>query len=334
MSLFSKHRHIGTAELPVEGHLPGFGGATGWLNSEPFTVEGLRGKVVVADFWTYTCINWLRTLGYVRAWAAKYEDQELVVVGIHTPEFGFEADPENVTEAAKALNVPYPVALDPDYAVWQAFANHYWPAVYIADAEGRIRHHHFGEGGYEECEMVVQQLLRASREDVPSGLVSVSDEGVEAQADWSSLGSPETYLGYEQGHNFASPGGVTVDEPRAYSLPETLRPNSWALSGEWTVEGRSSVLAAAGGAIAFSYHARDVNLVLRSRSGASVPFSVLVDGAAPAAAHGVDVDEEGNGTLVQPRLYQLVRHPGSITDRTFEITFLEPGVEAYVFTFG
>jgi hypothetical protein len=335
MSLFSKHRHIGTAALPVEGHLPGFGGATGWLNSEPLTVQGLRGKVVLADFWTYTCINWLRTLGYVRAWAAKYEDQELVVVGVHTPEFGFEADPENVTEAARALNVPYPIALDPDYAVWQAFANHYWPAVYIADGEGRIRHHHFGEGGYEECEMVIQQLLReAGREDVPSGLVSVSDEGVETQADWSSLGSPETYLGYQQGHNFASPGGVTVDEPRAYSLPQTLRLNSWALSGEWTVEGRASVLTAAGGAIAFRYHARDVNVVLRSRSGASVPFSVLVDGAAPPSAQGVDVDEEGNGTLVQPRLYQLVRHPGSVTDRTFEITFLEPGVEAYVFTFG
>jgi thiol-disulfide isomerase/thioredoxin len=335
MSLFGKHRHIGTAELPVEGNLPGFDGATGWLNSEPLTVEGLRGSVVLADFWTYTCINWLRTLGYVRAWAEKYEDQGLVVVGIHTPEFGFEAEVANVTEAARDLNVPYPIALDPDYAVWQAFANHYWPAVYIADAEGRIRYHHFGEGAYEECEMVIQQLLReADREDVPGELVSVIDEGVEAQADWNSLGSPETYLGYQQGQTFTSPGGVTVDEPRTYSPPETLRLNSWALSGAWTVEGRASVLAEAGGAIAFRYHARDVNLVLRSRKGASVRFRVRVDGAAPAAAHGVDVDEEGNGKLVQPRLYQLVRHPGSITDRTFEIAFLEPGAEAYVFTFG
>jgi hypothetical protein len=335
MSLFSKHRHIGTAELPVEGHLPGFDGAAGWLNSEPLTVEGLHGSVVLADFWTYTCINWLRTLGYIRAWAEKYEDQGLLVVGVHTPEFGFEADAENVTEAARALNVPYPIALDPDYAVWQAFANHYWPAAYIADADGRIRHHQFGEGGYEECEMVIQQLLReAGRDDVPGGLVCVSDGGVEAQADWSSLGSPETYLGYKQAHNFASPGGATIDEPRAYSLPETLRLNSWALSGAWTVEGRASVLDEAGGAIAFRYHARDVNLVLRSRTGASVPFRVQVDEAAPAAAHGVDVNEEGNGTLGQPRLYQLVRHPGSITDRAFEITFLEPGAEAYVFTFG
>jgi thiol-disulfide isomerase/thioredoxin len=335
MSLFSKHRHIGTAELPVEGNLPGFDGAAGWLNSEPLTVEGLRGKVVLADFWTFTCINWLRTLGYVRAWAAKYEDHGLVVVGVHTPEFEFEADAVNVTEAARALNVPYPIALDPDYAVWQAFANHYWPAVYIADAEGRIRHHQFGEGAYEECEMVIQQLLReAGRDGVPGGLVSVSDEGVEAQADWSSLGSPETYLGYQQGHGFASPGGVTVDEPRAYSLPETLELNSWALSGEWTVEGGASVLTGAGGAVVFRYHARDVNLVLRSRSGASVPFRVLVDGAAPGAAHGVDVDEEGTGTLGRPRLYQLVRQPGPITDRTFEISFLEPGVEAFVFTFG
>jgi thiol-disulfide isomerase/thioredoxin len=335
VTLFTRHRHIGTAELPVEGYLPGFDGATGWLNSAPLTVEDLGGKVVLVDFWTYTCINWLRTLGYVRAWAEKYEDAGLVVVGVHTPEFGFEADAENVAEAAKALNVPYAIALDPDSAVWQAFANHYWPAVYIADADGRIRHHQFGEGGYEECEMVVQQLLRAAgRDDVPGGLVSVSDEGVEAQADWNSLGSPETYVGYRQGRSFASPGGVTIDEPHVYPLPETLRLNSWALSGEWTVEGGASVLTEAGGAIAFRYHARDVNLVLRSRTGNAVPFRLHVDGGPPAAAHGLDVDEAGNGTVVQPRLYQLVRQPGSITDRTFEITFLEPGVEAYVFTFG
>ena len=335
MTLFSRHRHIGTAELPVEGHLPGFDGATGWLNSPPLTAEDLRGKVVLVNFWTYTCINWLRTLGHVRAWAEKYENHGLVVVGVHTPEFGFEADAENVAEETKALNVPYPIALDPDYAVWQAFANHYWPAVYVAGADGRIRHHQFGEGGYEDCEMVIQHLLRATgRDDVPGGSVSVADEGVEAQADWSSLGSPETYLGYQQGHNFASPGGITIDQPHAYSLPGTLRLNSWALAGDWTVEGAASVLTEAGGAIAFRYHARDVNLVLRSRTGDAVPFQVRVDGDPPAAAHGVAVDEEGNGTLVQPRLYQLVRQPGSITDRTLEITFLEPGVEAYVFTFG
>jgi hypothetical protein len=331
MSLFNTVRNA----LSVEGHLPGFEGATGWLNSEPLTVQGLRGKVVLADFWTYTCINWLRTLGYVRAWAAKYEDQELVVVGVHTPEFGFEADPENVTEAARALNVPYPIALDPDYAVWQAFANHYWPAVYIADGEGRIRHHHFGEGGYEECEMVIQQLLREAGQDgVSDDLVQDSGEGLEAQADWGTLGSPETYVGYQQGHSFASPGGATIDEGRTYSVPDPLRLNSWALSGDWTVEGRASVLSRPGGAIAYHFHARDVHLVLRSREGTQVPFRVLLNGAPPGPAHGLDVDEEGNGTLIQPRLYQLIRQPGPIADRTFEITFDGAGVEAYVFTFG
>ena len=295
----------------------------------------LRGKVVLVDFWTYTCINWLRTLGYLRAWAEKYEEQGLVVVGVHTPEFPFEREVANVREAAADMRVEYPIALDPDYAVWEAFSNRYWPAAYFADAEGHIRHHQFGEGGYEECERVIQQLLReAGRNDVTGELVSVLDGGVEAQADWANLESPETYVGYQQGHNFASPGGVTIDEPRAYSLPERLRLNSWALAGDWTVEGRASVLNEAGGRIAFRFHARDVNLVLRSRTGDSVPFRVLLDGDVPGAAHGLDVDEEGNGTMVQPRLYQLVRQQESIADRTFEITFLAPGAEAYVFTFG
>ena len=329
-------RKTGLARLPVEGRLPGFDGATGWLNSAPLEVRDLRGKVVLVDFWTYTCINWLRTLGYLRAWAEKYQERGLVVVGVHTPEFPFERDVDNVRAAAAAMRIEYPIALDPDYAVWGAFGNRYWPAAYFADADGRIRHHQFGEGEYEMCERVIQQLLReAGPDDVHGGgLVSVSDEGVEAQADWTTLGSPETYVGYQQGHNFASPGGVTIDERRGYSRPEKLHLNSWALSGDWTVERGASVLDSAGGGIAFRFHARDVNLVLRSRTGASVPFRVLVDGAAPAAAHGVDVDETGNGTLVQPRLYQLVRQPGAITDRTVEITFLEPGVEAYVFTFG
>ena len=298
-------------------------------------MEGLRGKVVLVDFWTYTCINWLRTLGYVRAWAEKYAEEGLVVVGVHTPEFGFEAEAANVREAAADMRVEYPIALDPDYAVWQEFSNRYWPAAYFADAEGHIRHHQFGEGGYEECERVIQQLLReAGRNDVTGELVSVLDGGVEAQADWTSLESPETYLGYQQGQNFASPGGATIDESRAYSLPERLRLNSWALAGDWTVEGRASVLDDAGGRIAFRFHARDVNLVLRSRTGDAVPFRVLLDGDVPGAAHGVDVDEEGNGTMDQPRLYQLVRQQESIADRTFEITFLAPGAEAYVFTFG
>jgi hypothetical protein len=335
VSLFGKQRDAGAAALPVEGHLAGFGGATGWLNSEPLAEADLRGKVVLAEFWTYTCINWLRTLGYVRAWAEKYQGDGLVVVGVHTPEFPFEREPGNVVEAAREMRVGYPIALDPDYAVWEAFGNRYWPAAYFADAEGRIRHHQFGEGGYEECERVIQQLLRDVGARADDGLVAVGGDGLEAQAAWESLESPETYLGYQQGHDFASPGGVTVDEPRDYSLPDELMLNSWALAGNWTVEGRASVLNSADGRIAFRFHARDVHLVLRSRSPeTTVPFRVLLDGDPPGAAHGLDVDEEGVGTVVQPRLYQLVRQPGPITDRTFEITFLAPGVEAYVFTFG
>jgi hypothetical protein len=256
-------------------------------------------------------------------------------VGVHTPEFPFERDSHNVREAAAEMRVEYPIALDPDYAVWTAFSNRYWPAAYYSDAEGRIRHHQFGEGEYEMCERVIQQLLRDSgRDDVPGDLVSPPNDGVEAQADWTNVESPETYLGVQQGHNFASPGGVTVDEPRSYSVPEVLRLNSWAMSGEWTVEGRASVLNRAGGQIVYRFHARDVNLVLRSRTEDAVPFRVLIDGAAPGAAHGVDADADGSGTLIRPRLYQLVRQQGPIVDRTFEITFLEPGVEAYVFTFG
>ena len=331
MSLFSSVRNA----LSVEGHSPGFDKAAGWLNSEPLTADDLRGKVVLADFGTYTCINWLRTLGYVKAWAEKYEDHGLVLVGVHTPEFPFEADTENVVEAIKALNVEFPIALDPDYEVWNAFANRYWPAVYIADHEGRIRHHQFGEGGYDECERVVQQLLREAGSDgIGDDLISITPEGIEAQADWGTLGSPETYVGYQQGSNFASPEGVTIDEARTYSVPSPLGLNSWALSGDWTVEGKATVLNRAVGSIAFRFHARDVNLVLRSRSGRAVPFRVLLDGAPPRDDHGLDVDENGEGTLVQPRLYQLVRLHGEITDRTFEIAFDDDGVEGYVFTFG
>jgi thiol-disulfide isomerase/thioredoxin len=323
-------------DLRSEGRLPPFSGATGWLNSPPLTTEELRGKVVLVDFWTYTCINWLRTLGYVRAWSEKYADHGLVVVGVHTPEFPFERDVDNVRQAAKDMRVEYPVALDSDYAVWEAFSNQYWPAVYIADAEGRIRHHHFGEGGYEECERIVQQLLReAGGDGIPDDLVSVSDDGFEAQADWSTLESPETYLGYRQAQNFASPGGAERDEPRTYVAPEQLRLNQWALSGEWAVERGACVLNRADGRIAFRFHARDVNLVMGPRArGTSVPFRVLVDGELPGDAHGLDVDEKGHGTLSHQRLYQLIRERGSITDRTFEIAFLAPGVEAYCFTFG
>jgi thiol-disulfide isomerase/thioredoxin len=303
--------------------LPGFEGATGWLNSEPLTPAGLRGKVVLVDFWTYTCINWLRTLGYIRAWAEKYADNGLVVIGVHTPEFPFEKDVDNVREAAKAMRVEYPIALDSDYAVWRAFSNRYWPAVYIADTEGRIQHHHFGEGAYEEIERVIQRLLRGAGGDaIPDDLVSVGDEGFEAQADWANLESPETYLGSEQGQNFAD-------------SPDSLRLNQWALSGDWRVESRASVLDGTEGSVAFRFHARDVNLVMGPPAReTSVPFRVLVDGEPPGDAHGLDVDAGGRGTLDQQRLYQLIREPGSITDRTFEIRFEAPGAEAYCFTFG
>jgi thiol-disulfide isomerase/thioredoxin len=325
-----------TIDLPVEGHLPGYDGATGWLNSAPLTAEGLLGKVVLTDFWTYTCINWLRTLGYVRAWAEKYEDLGLVVVGVHTPEFPFEQDLDNVRRAANDMRVGYPIALDNDYAVWRAFSNQYWPAVYITDAQGRIRHHQFGEGGYAECERAIQQLLgETGSESVGDDLVSVADDGFEAQADWANLESPETYLGYEQAQNFASPDGAAFDAPHTYVAPDPLDLNRWALSGDWTIERGASVLNRADGRITFRFHARDVNLVMGPRArDTSVPFSVLVDGGPPGTAHGLDVDEQGQGTLSQQRLYQLVREPGSITDRTFEITFHAPGVEAYVFTFG
>jgi len=320
----------------TQGALPSLGGATGWLNSPPLTTEELRGKVVLVDFWTYTCINWLRTLGYVRAWAEKYEDQGLVLIGVHTPEFPFEHDIDNVREAAKDMRVEFPIALDNDYSVWDAFDNRYWPAVYIADAQGRIRHHQFGEGKYEECERVIQGLLReAGRDGVGDELVSVDDVGIEAQADWASLETPETYLGYAQAQNFASAGDAEFDEPRTYVAPDPLKLNQWGLSGDWTIERRASVLNHADGRIAFRFHARDVHLVMAPRErGTSVPFRVLIDGQAPGDAHGLDVDQEGHGTLTQQRLYQLVREPGSITDRTFEITFLAPGVEAYAFTFG
>jgi thiol-disulfide isomerase/thioredoxin len=336
VSLFGARRHPRTAAFRVEGYLPGFDGATGWLNSSPLTPAELRGRVVLVDFWTYTCINWLRTLAFVRAWAAKYRDLGLVVIGVHTPEFPFEHDVDNVREAANNMRVEYPIALDSDYAIWRAFANRYWPAVYLADAEGRIRYHHFGEGEYDEGEWMIQHLLReAGRDSIGDDLVSVAADGFEAQADWANLESPETYLGYEQAQNFASPGDAAFDEPRTYVVPDSLKLNHWALSGDWTVESRASVLNRADGRIAFRFHARDVHLVMAPRArDTSVPFSVLVDGEPPGAAHGLDVDERGHGTLSQQRLYQLIRERGSITDRTFEITFLAPGVEAYVFTFG
>ena len=333
MSLFGLRHH---GPLPAEGHLPGFDGATGWQNSEPLTAVGLRGKVVLVDFWTYTCINWLRTLAYVRAWAEKYKDHGLVVVGVHTPEFPFERDPDNVRQAAKDMNVWYPIALDSDYEVWRAFSNRYWPAIYIVDAEGRIRHHQFGEGGYDECERGVQQLLHeAGVEGAPDDLVSLRPEGFEAQADWTNLRSPETYLGYSQGQNLSARGDAQIGVASTFEAPDTLMLNHWALSGEWTIESGKSMLNGEEGRVAFRFHARDVHLVMSPPArGASVPFRVFLDGEPPGASHGLDVNEEGHGTLDQQRLYQLIRQPGSIADRTFEILFLAEGAEAYVFTFG
>jgi len=328
--------HTASVRLPVEGELPSFGGATGWLNSPPLTVAGLRGKVVLVDFWTYTCINWLRQLPYVRAWVGKYSGQGLVVVGVHTPEFAFEGNVENVSRAVREMRVGYPVAIDNDYAVWSAFDNHYWPAIYFADASGLIRHHHFGEGEYQQSEMVIQQLLaEAGSAGAGHELVSVDARGAEAPADWATLRSPENYTGYERTENFASPGGAVLGKRHAYTAPAELRLNHWALSGDWTMEEQATTLNTANGRIAYRFHARDLHLVMGPAvRGTSVRFRVLIDGQPPGAAHGTDVDDQGNGTVTQPRLYQLIRQRGPITDRTFEITFLDPGVQAYAFTFG
>jgi thiol-disulfide isomerase/thioredoxin len=309
--------------------MPSLGGATTWLNSEPLGPAELRGHVVLVDFWTLTCINWLRTEPYVRAWSQAYRDDGLVVIGVHTPEFSFEHAVDRVRQATTERAIDYPVAVDNDYEIWDAFDNHYWPALYFVDADGVIRDHHFGEGRYEQSERVIQSLLGAERE-----LVSVEGLGVEAEADWNHLRTPETYLGYGRSERFASPNGVAFDERRAYVLPEGLRSNHWALAGEWTIGPESVVLARGGGTIAYPFHARDAHLVLAHGAQAPIPFRVLLDGEAPGPSHGVDVDEDGNGVLRDGRLYQLVRQHDTIRERTLQITFLEPGAEAYAFTFG
>jgi thiol-disulfide isomerase/thioredoxin len=322
--------------LPVEGQLPSFAGANEWLNSPPLTASGLRGKVVLVDFWTYTCINWLRTLPYLRAWTEKYKDYGLVMIGVHTPEFGFEKNVDNVRLALKARQINYPIAIDSDYAVWRAFDNHYWPALYFIDAQGNIRHHQFGEGDYEASEMIIQQLLtEAGNGGIAHDLVSVDARGAEVAADWGSLRSPENYLGYDRTEGFASPGAVGLGVPRVYSVPERLSLNQWALAGLWTVDRGAAVLNEANGRIAYCFHARDLHLVMGpAKPGTSVRFRVLIDGQSPKAAQGVDVDEQGAGTLTQQRMYQLIRQPKPIGDRLFEIEFLDAGVEAFAFTFG
>jgi thiol-disulfide isomerase/thioredoxin len=323
-------------QLRIEGGLPSLGSATEWLNSKPLTAAGLRGKVVLIDFWTYSCINWLRTLPHVRAWAEKYKDQGLVVIGVHAPEFEFEKNVDNVRRAAKDMRVDYPIAIDSDHAIWRAFKNDYWPALYFVDAQGHIRHHQFGEGEYEQSEKIIQQLLaEAGVGNISHDLVSVDARGAEAAADWDSLKSPENYVGYERTENFVSRDGAILDKRHVYTAPARLRLNHWALSGDWTVEKQVIVLNKANGRIAYHFHARDLHLVMGPAArGTSVRFRVLIDGQPPGAAHGIDVDDGGNGTVSEQRLYQLIRQPTPIADRQFEIEFLDSGVEAFSFTFG
>jgi len=336
MSLLAALFTAAMAPLPVEGKLPSLAGATGWLNSQPLTPADLRGKVVLVDVWTYTCINWLRTLPYIRAWADKYKDQGLVVIGVHSPEYRFEKNVDNVRQAVKDMKIDYPVAIDNDYAIWRALENQYWPALYVVDAQGRIRHHQFGEGGYDKAERVIQQLLgEAGRSGLDQRLVTVDARGAEAEADWADLKSGENYLGHERTENFASPGRAVLDERRTYAAPARLRLNHWALSGDWTVKRDAVLLNTANGRIAYRFHARDVHLVMGPLTrGASARFRVLIDGQAPGAAHGADVDDQGQGTVTGQRLYQLIRQPKPVADHLFEIEFLDPGVEAFAFTFG
>jgi thiol-disulfide isomerase/thioredoxin len=305
----------GTDSIP--GALSALDDAPVWLNSEPLTAEGLRGRVVLVDIWTYSCVNWLRTLPYVRAWAERYADRGLVVIGAHCPEFGFEHDLDNVRHATRELGVDYPVVIDNDFAIWRSFDNHYWPAVYLVDRDGRVGFHHFGEGNYQETERAIQQLL-----GIDEQTVSVDAGGLAEAADWDTLGTGETYVGYGRGVG-------RVDSPAQLAL------NHWALSGDWTVEEESAALSAAGGSVTFRFQARDLNLVLAPpTAGAPVPFTVLLDAQPPGDDHGLDVNGSGEGTLDEPRMYQLVRQRARAADRTFEITFLHPGVRAYVFTFG
>jgi thiol-disulfide isomerase/thioredoxin len=317
------------------GELAAIGGAAGWLNSPPLTPSSLAGKVVLVDFCTYTCINWLRTLPYVRAWVQKYR-QGLVVIGVHTPEFAFEQNVDNVRRAVQQMRIEYPIAIDNDYSIWRAFKNQYWPALYFIDARGRVRQHHFGEGEYERSEKTIQQLLaEAGAAGISGGSVSVDAVGLEAAADWDNLRSPENYVGYERTQNFASPGGREPDRRRLYAAPARLALNQWAIAGEWTMGKQATVLNQAHGRVVYRFHARDLHLVMGPpRRESPVRFRVTIDGQPPGPAHGVDVDEGGNGTAVEQRLYQLIRQTGPILDRRFEIEFRDAGVETYAFTFG
>lgn len=322
--------------LPTEGPLPSFEGAVSWLNSRPLEARDLRGKVVLVEFWTFTCINWLRQLPYVRAWAEKYKSHGLVVIGVHTPEFSFEKNADNVRRATKQMRVEYPIAVDSDYAVWRAFNNQYWPALYFADAQGRIRHHVFGEGEYERSERVLQQLLiEGGSRGVGNDLALVNAQGSEAPADWSNLGSAENYVGYQRTEGFASAGGPVLDRAHLYSVPERLDLNKWALAGEWTMRPEATALSQPGGRIAYRFHARDLHLVMGpGPRGNPVRFRAFIDGKPAGAAHGSDLDSQGNGTVTESRMYQLIRQQSPIVDRLFEIEFLDSGAEAFSFTFG
>jgi thiol-disulfide isomerase/thioredoxin len=325
-----------TLELPVEGRLPSLDGAIDWLNTEPLSPASLRGRPVVVEFWTFTCINWLRTLPYVRGWFEKYRDDGLVVIGVHTPEFEVEHSVANVRRAADEMRIEFPIAVDSNYEIWSAFANRYWPALYFADANGQIRHHRFGEGEYEYSEIVIQQLLAdAGAGDARRELGVPDGTGAEAPPDWEDLQSPESYVGYERASAFVSPGGVSRDRGQEYTIPEVLRLNRWGLDGDWTVGRQTAALNTPGGRIVLRFHARDVHLVMGpAPDGRPVRFRVLLDGEPPGADHGEDIDEQGEGTITEPRLYQLIRQRGPITERIFEIAYPEPGARAYVFTFG
>ncbi|WP_447889991.1 cytochrome c biogenesis protein DipZ [Pseudomonas hormoni] len=322
--------------LPIEGNLPPLDGAVQWLNSPPLTAQALKGKVVLVDFWTYSCINCLRTLPYVKAWAEKYRDQGLVVIGVHAPEFAFERNVGNVTKAMKDLGITYPVAIDNDYKIWRAFNNEYWPAHYFADAQGRIRYHHFGEGDYAESERVIQQLLReAGAAKVADGLINASAEGVQRAPDMNEVQSPETYVGYQRSEHFVPETSLVPDKSTTYNPPSQLALNDWSLGGQWTVGSERATSSAPASRIVYRFHARDLHLVLGpAADGKPVRFKVLIDGKAPGDAHGTDVAPDGSGSVTEQRLYQLVRQPDGVTDRTFSIEFLDPGVSAYAFTFG
>ncbi|MET0755001.1 MAG: thioredoxin family protein [Pseudoxanthomonas sp.] len=326
---------LGIVVPSSKSDLASLGTADTWLNSEALGAEKLQGKVVVVQFWTYTCINWLRTLPYARAWTDKYKQQGLVVIGVHTPEFEFEKDVDNVRRAIKQMGIGYPVAIDSDYSIWNAFNNQYWPALYFIDAQGRIRHQQFGEGDYAQSERMIQKLLAEAGGDVPTSLVAVKAHGAEVAADWASLKSGENYLGYGRTAHFVSPGGARPDHPRAYAAPARLALNQWALAGDWTMEKQFAVSNKPGGRISYRFHARDLHLVMGPATpGTTVRFRVSIDGKPPGAAHGTDVDEQGNGAITAQRLYQLIRQQQPVDDRTFEIDFTDPGAEAFAFTFG